>query len=165
MLGVWVSGTTDNQLQLGNIFRCYFQCGFTEFVRSKTKFTNVLVPMTKSSTIAFLVVLHQRYLQIAFKLVLRGHSINELSKRSTRTIQSCANRISRFVNQHTGIITELDKASIRSLNLFACTNDNSMSNISATNFIGDTAIGRIFGTKVSLFLDDNNYPIACGISD
>jgi hypothetical protein len=72
------------------------------------------------------------------------------------TIQSSTDRITGFVDQNTRIIVELDETSIRSLDFLARSNDNCMSNIASTDFVGDTAVCGVFGTEVSLFLDDDD---------
>lgn len=35
-----------------------------------------------------------------------------------------------------------------------------MPDIAATDFVGDSAVGRVFGTEVSLFLDDDDDAVA-----
>lgn len=72
------------------------------------------------------------------------------------TIQSSTDRITGFVDQNTRIIVELDETSIRSLDFLARSNDYCMSNITSTDFVGDTAVCGVFGTEVSLFLDDDD---------
>ena len=77
-----------------------------------------------------------------------------------RTVHSRSDRIARLVDKDAGIIIKFHKTSIGSLNLLASTHDNCMSNIAATHLVGDSAVCRVFGTKVSLFLDDDDDAVA-----
>jgi hypothetical protein len=40
-----------------------------------------------------------------------------------------------------------------------------MSNIASTNFVGDTAVCGVFGTEVSLFLNDDDDAVTYSINE
>ena len=92
----------------------------------------------------------QRYLDLAS--VIAAH-----------TVHSCANRITRLVDQDTGIITETNNSSIHTLHLLLDAHNHGMSNISATNLVGESSTGA-FGAGGPLLLNNDDYPIPCSRS-
>lgn len=78
------------------------------------------------------------------------------------TADSRADGLAGLVDEHAGVVVELDHAAVRPLPLLRCADYDGVSYIASSDLIrgadGDAVAG--FGAKVSLFLDDYHYAIA-----
>ena len=83
--------------------------------------------------------------------------------RSHDAADSGANGFPRLVDEHAGVVVELDYTAVWPLPLLCCPYHDCVSYIASSHLVrcadGHAVAG--FGAKVSLFLHDYYYPVAC----
>lgn len=75
------------------------------------------------------------------------------------TVHSCSDGIPCLVHQYTRIITESHHSTILPLQLLLHAHHNSVSDITAADFVGESGGTTCLGTGGPLLLDNDNYPI------
>lgn len=74
------------------------------------------------------------------------------------------NGLAGLVDEHAGVVIELDHATVRSLPLLRCAHNNGVSDVSSSYLVrcaDGHAVARL-GAEVALLLDDNDDSVACG---
>lgn len=73
------------------------------------------------------------------------------------------NGLARLVDEHAGVVVELDDAAVRALPLLRCAHDDGVTHVSSPYFVRGAdgyAVARL-GAEVALLLDDYDDAIAC----
>lgn len=91
------------------------------------------------------------------ELALLSHC--DTTKGSLLTIHTRSNRIAGLIHQHTSIIPKLNHTPIRPLGFLAHAHDDRMPNIASPDLVRQRGGRARFGSRGSLFLYDDDYPV------
>jgi hypothetical protein len=110
-----------------------------------------------SPSLLYTLHMHRRqrqYLRPLLPLELRRHD----------AANSRPNRLSRLIDQHAGIIVELDHTPVRSLPLLRRAHYDCMPYVASSDLVrGADGDGGALGAEVSLLLHDYYYTVACTV--